>query len=130
MAGEEQDVPVLHLALLIEEPGQSAGNGDGKGTALGKGLGRYKNQASVCPASSPVLGIEWHEILDVDSYERTPGCGSMSEYLLVGQREQSGVIDNCCCAGGSDCADDFPYIWSTCGACPPTGGARPESDAG
>ena len=97
VAGQEEDIAVLDLAGLVEERREGAGDGGCVGAVLGEGLGRDEDEAGVCLTGGAVLGVEGHEVLDVGGDRGASGCCCAGEYLIVGERDERGVGDDCLC---------------------------------
>ncbi len=85
--GEEDDLIGLD-AVLVKESGEGASYRGGVAPVLGEGPGRDENQPRVCLLGGPVLGVEWHEVLDVGGDQRASGGGCAGEDLVVRQGNQ------------------------------------------
>src|SRR5882724_4501221 len=94
VAAQEEDKASLEVAGLVEESDESAGDGGREAAVLSKGFGGDEDEAGVCLPSGAVLGIEGHEVLDVGCDQGASGCRCVSQYLIVGKRDEGRVVDH------------------------------------
>jgi hypothetical protein len=94
VAAQEEDMASLEVARLVEKSDEGAGDGGREAAVLGKGFDGDEDEAGVCLPGGAVLGIEGHEVLDVGCDQGASGCRCVSQYLIVGKRDEGRVVDH------------------------------------